>query len=244
MKVPNVLLVEDDATSAAFLAEALASLPAQVDVAIDIAQACALATARRHSLWLVDAHLPDGDGLHCLRALRTMQGGSGRDTPALAITAGAPREELDTLCAGGFLEVLMKPVSIGLLHATVRRLLGDPGGVAEPAPAFAGGGKLPVWEQERALAAIGGNAGSLAKLRGLFLQELPLQREQLQQAQASDDAGAIAALLHKLRASCGFVGAARLARAVEALSRAPLDAAALRDFFHAVEDTLAAADQS
>jgi DNA-binding response OmpR family regulator len=239
MKQPRVLLVEDDATSAAFLAEALASLPAQVDVAGDIAQAIALARAGPHSLWLVDAHLPDGDGLDCLGALRAL-----REVPALAITAGAPREELDALCAGGFLEVLMKPVSVGLLHATVRRLLGDPAGVAEPAAAFTGCGKLPVWEQEHALAAIGGNAGSLAKLRGLFLQELPLQREQLQRAQALGDAGAIAALLHKLRASCGFVGAARLGRAVEALSHSPLDAAALRNFGFAAEDTLATVDHS
>lgn len=244
MKAPSLLLVEDDATSAAFLAEALASLPAQVEVAGDIAQACAFASAKPHSLWLVDAHLPDGGGLDCLRALRAVYAGSARDTPALAITAGAPREELDALCAGGFLEVLMKPVAIALLHATVRRMLGAPGAVAEPPAAFVGGGKLPVWEQEHALAAIGGNAGSLAKLRNLFLQELPLQRDQLQQAQTSHDADAIAALVHKLRASCGFVGAARLARAVDALSRAPFDAAALRDFGHAVEDTLAAADQS
>jgi len=164
--------------------------------------------------------------------------------PALAITAGAPREELDALCAGGFLEVLMKPVSVALLHGTVRRLLGEKAGVAEPAAGLIVGGKLPVWENERALAAIGGNAGSLAKLRALFLQELPQQREQLQQAQARGDAAAIGALLHKLRASCGFVGAARLARAVEALSRSPLDGAGLRDFGFAADDTLAAADQS
>ena len=239
MEALRLLLVEDDATSAAFLAEALAALPAQVDVAGDIARACSLAQAGRHALWLVDAHLPDGDGLDCLRTLREFG-----DTPALAITAGAPRAELDALCAGGFLDVLMKPVSIDLLHGTVRRLLGDAAGVAEPAAAFGGGGKLPVWERERALAAIGGNAGSLAKLRGLFLQELPLQRDQLRQAQASGDAHAVADVLHKLRASCGFVGAARLARAVEALSRAPLDGAALRAFVFAAEDTLAAADQS
>src|SRR5436190_24233498 len=79
----------------------------------------------------------------------------------------------------------MKPVSVALLHGTVRRLLGGHAGVAEPAASSPGfGGKLPIWEQERALAAIGGNAASLAKLRGLFLLELPLQREQLQQAQA------------------------------------------------------------
>jgi len=243
MEAPRLLLVEDDATSAAFLAEALSALPAQVEVAGSIAQARALASASTHSLWLVDAHLPDGDGLDCLRALRAASGRALRDTPALAITAGAAREQLDALCAGGFLEVLMKPVSMALLQGTVRRLLGQAGGVAERPSAAVRGGKLPAWEQQRALAAIGGNAESLAKLRRLFLEELPGQLVQLQQAQARADAGAASALLHKLRASCGFVGAARLAAAVEALARSPLDAVALREFGFAAEDTLAAGDQ-
>src|SRR6478735_4498934 len=154
----KLLLVEDDGTSATFLLEALALLPAQVELAGSIGRARELAFNARHDLWLVDAHLPDGDGLACRRALRAM-----RDTPALAITAGAPAAELDALCAGGFVEVLLKPVSIALLQATVRRVLA----IAAPelpearieAPA---GGKQPVWEQQRALAAIGGNATSLA----------------------------------------------------------------------------------
>jgi DNA-binding response OmpR family regulator len=238
MEAPTLLLVEDDATSAAFLAEALTALPALVEVAGSIAQARVLASASTHSLWLVDAHLPDGDGLDCLRALRAL-----RDTPALAITAGAPRGQLDALCAAGFLEVLMKPVSIALLHATVRRLLGQADGRAARHVASARDGKLPTWEQQRALAAIGGNAESLAKLRRLFLDELPGQREQLHVAHARADAGAASALLHKLRASCGFVGAARLAAAVEVLARSPLDAGALREFGFATEDTLASGDQ-
>ena len=234
---PTLLLVEDDETSAAFLAEALARLPARVDVATDIAQATALAADKHHDLWLVDAHLPDGHGLDCLRALRAR-----RAAPALAITAGAPVAELEALCAGGFAEVLLKPVSIALLQGTVRRLL-DGEAMARPLPASAAarsGGKLPAWEQERALAAIGGNAASLAKLRQLFLAELPGQREQLAQAQSRGDSGAVAALVHKLRASCGFVGAARLAQAVQALAAAPLDPGALRDFEFAAEDTLSA----
>jgi DNA-binding response OmpR family regulator len=240
MHASRLLLVEDDATSAAFLAEALAALPAQVDVAGDIAQALALARGARHSLWLVDAHLPDGDGLACLRALR---GAGGRDTPALAITAGAAREDLDALCAGGFLEVLMKPVSLALLHGTVLRLLGQGIDSSQAAAAPSPEGKLPVWEQQRALAAIGGSAEALARLRVLFLAELPQQRAQLRAAQELGDAAAIAAIVHRLRASCGFVGAARLARAVEALAARPLDTSCLREFGFASEDTLAAGAQ-
>ena len=236
---PRLLLVEDDATSAAFLAEALAGMPARVDVAGNIAQACTLAAAATHALWLVDAHLPDGDGLACLHALREIA-----DAPALAITAGAPRRELDALCAAGYLEVLMKPVSIAVLEATVRRLLGDDTAPPRPAsPPRPGFGKLPVWEQERALAAIGGNAGALSKLRSLFLAELPAQREEMRQAQREGDSAAVRALVHKLRAGSGFTGAARLARTLEALHADPLDAQALRDFGCAADDTLGASPQ-
>jgi DNA-binding response OmpR family regulator len=226
---PRLLLVEDDATSQAFLAEALGALPATVDVAGDIAEACAHAAANTHALWLVDAHLPDGDGLECLRALRAI----GGDVPALAVTAASGSAAIDALCAGGFLEVIPKPVGIALLQATVRRLLGEvpraPYRVSEP-------GKLPVWDEARALAAIGGNREALAALRELFLAELPAARAGIEAAIAVGDAGAVKAQLHKLQAGAGFVGAARMARAIRALSGAPLDAGALEAFTWAVED--------
>lgn len=224
----RLLLVEDDPTSQAFLREALIALPARVDVAGDIGEARALAQAAPHALWLVDAHLPDGDGLACLHALRQLG-----TTPALAITAAGPGEDVAALCAGGFLEVLTKPVSVALLQATVRRLLGDtpraPFRIGEP-------GKLPLWDEARALAAIGDNPKALLALRGLFLGELPAARASVETAIAAGDVDAARAHLHKLQAGAGFVGAARLSRAIRALSGAPLDVGALEAFSWAVED--------
>lgn len=226
----RLLLVEDDETSRYFIAEALRGLPAIVDEAADIAQALQLATASRHDLWLVDAHLPDGDGADCLQALRRLQ-----LAPALAITAGASREELDQLCSCGYLEVLLKPVSIALLQATVLRLLGRTLPYSSPMAHD----KAPSWDEERASAAIGGNHGSMLALRRIFLEELPLLRTQVLAAHASRDGAALGAVLHKLKASCGFVGAARLLQAVLALDHAPDDDTLARDFANAVEDTLA-----
>lgn len=226
---PRLLLVEDDPVSRSFLGEALADLPAVVDAARDIAEALRLASANRHALWLIDAHLPDGDGSDCLRSLRRLH-----DAPALAITAGASREELDGLCSSGFIEVLLKPVSIALLQATVKRLLGEEvDSVREPA-----GGKLPVWDEARALAAIGGSRASLQALRKLFLDELPTLHQQVIDARGHGDVQSMQAFLHKLKAGCGFVGAARLARTVAALSQDPMDADALRRFGFAVSDAL------
>ena len=226
----RLLLVEDDPTSRYFLSEALRALPAVVDEATDIGQALQVASATAHDLWLVDAHLPDGDGAACLRSLRQCG-----DTPALAITAGASREELDQLCSCGYLEVLLKPVSIALLQSTVLRLLGR--GPASAPPLVQG--KLPVWDEARALAAIGGSHGSLMALRRIFLDELPILRAQALAARAARDDTALAMVLHKLKASCGFVGAARLLRAVEALDRSPADARLAAEFDNAADDALA-----
>lgn len=225
----RLLLVEDDPISCSFISEALEALPAHVDTAPNIAQALAHARDHGHALWLIDAHLPDGDGCDCLRALRQVS-----ETPALAVTAGASREELDRLCSAGFLEVLLKPMSIALLQGTVMRLIGTP----MESPALAEGGKLPIWDEARALAAIGGSHGALQNLRLMFLEELPLLREQLFLAQRAGDCQAMGAVLHKLSASCGFVGAARVAKAVDALAREPLDVAALRRFDFAATDAL------
>ncbi len=227
----HLLLVEDDAVSRSFLEEALRQFPARVDAAEDIAQSLRFARRSLHSLCLVDVHLPDGDGVACLRALREVT-----HAPALAITAGASRNELDALCAAGFSEVLMKPVSVAILHGTVRRLLHGTASIVAQ-----GGGKTAVWDEAHALAAVGGKLDSLLALRQMFLAELPLQCSQLAQGHASQDGAVIAALLHKLKASCRFVGATRLAGCVDALALAPLDSAALLAFQHAAQDAIHAA---
>ena len=226
----RLLLVEDDPISRSFLKDALGNVPAVVDSTSDIASAVVLASLHIHALWIVDAHLPDGDGIDCLRALRSIH-----DTTALAITAGTAREELDGLCDAGFVEVLCKPVSVALLCATVRRLAGHaPQSIREPSP-----GKLPVWDEQQALSAIGGDRAALLKLRGLFQAELPSLLDGLQSARHAGNAQAADAVLHKLKASCGFVGAARLSRAVDALAQSPLDAQLAQLFDFAAQDALA-----
>lgn len=231
LPVPRLLVVEDDPISRSFLEDALSALPAEVDTAADIVGALVLARRNDYALWLVDAHLPDGDGLECLRELRRLA-----QTPALAVTAGVGREELDDLCAGGFLEVMLKPVSVSVLQASVRRLLRRAEArVREPQAQ----GKLPIWDEGRALAALGGNREALDKLRRMFQAEIPLLREQAGEARAARDSVALRAVLHKLKASCGFVGASRLLQAVNTLFDAPLDAQPWEDFEHAAADALA-----
>lgn len=203
---PRLLLLEDDPVSAAFLRQALARLPAE------IAHAGTLAAARRlaepgQALWLFDVRLPDGHGGELLQELR----GRGLAVPALALTAEDQPEALEALRRSGFLRVLAKPVSAGQLLGAVRECL------ALPAPA---------WDDDKALSALGGSQRAVDSLRTLFLAELPGQAEAISAALASGDEAHAQAQLHRLKASCGFVGAVALLQAVTALSRTPADAGA------------------
>ena len=229
---PRILLVEDDPVSRAFLLAALEALPAQVEVAADCADARRLAAAAPHALYLIDANLPDGSGAALLAELR-----QAAQVPALAHTASHDRADLDRLLAAGFAEALTKPIAPAALHAAVRRALGR-AAVADGERPHYDGGALPVWDDAAALAALRGQHTHVQALRRLFLDELAAQRLAVDAAVAAGDADGAGQVLHRLRASCGFVGAARLAQAVVALQAAPDSPLALRRFDAAVDDVL------
>jgi len=236
ISLPRILLLEDDPVSAAFLSAAIEALPAQVDVAGTLAEARALASAHMHDLWLFDANLPDGRGADLLAELR----GCGIAVTALAHTADARRDELDALIDAGFEEVLQKPLSVAQLQGAIRRFCGQ-GAPAEADRAqrdAARCGKLPVWDDDAALRALNGHRAHVDAMRDLFVQELPLVSLRVSVALASRDTTALSDELHKLRASCGFVGAARLGGAVAHLRDAPASADAAKQFEAALQDTL------
>lgn len=218
--LPRVLLVEDDQVSAAFLQEAIAAYPAAVEVAASLAAARRLAEGSGYDLLLIDGRLPDGTGGELLAQLRA----SGIAAPALAHTAGLDDASRAALLAQGFVEALGKPLGLDAVRAALARHL-------PPPPAS-------DWNDAVALAALGGDPAHVQALRGLFLAELPGQRARIAAAHAAGDAAALRGELHRLTASCGFVGAARLADAVAGLQATPGDANALRAFETAVDALL------
>jgi len=220
-----VLLVEDDPISLGFFQAALEPLAIRLDSADTMAAALARARDTRHDLYLIDAHLPDGSGSALLSQLRALQLG----TPALAHTADAgatPR-----LLAEGFLNVLIKPLPASELQQQVRRALPARPGLEAAHLDLAAGSD---WDEAAALAALNGQQHHLNALRELFLSELPGTRDAVDTALRQQDEPALRSHLHRLQASCGFVGAARLAQAVRELKGAPQSTAARHQFHDAV----------
>lgn len=231
----RLLLVEDDPTSQGFLRAAARALPAEVDVAASVADALALAVRNPYDAWLIDAHLPDGTGAALLDRLRA----EGLKAPALAHTAAHERSALSGLRAAGFARAVSKPVSAAAWQAAIRGVLTARRAPAPPVPPPWSGTEPPaVWDRAAALAAIGGDARNAEALRALFLAELPATRDAIVRA-AAGDLPAMRDALHRLRASCGFVGAQRLGAAVVALETAPDAPDRLQAFAESVDTTLA-----
>ena len=236
---PRVLLVEDDPTTRLYLATIVRELPAEVDCADCLTAARALADAHSYDLWLVDAQLPDGSGSDLLAQLRARH----PSVPALAHTASTDPALRAQLIATGFAEVLVKPLSAAELQSAVQRALGST--VASAATAIiAADGEPPLWDDEAAARAMNFNPAHVEGLRRLFLDELPHAHQAVITAARDGDVAAMNSGLHKLRASCGFVGAARLAAAVAALQLQPRSASHVACFDVVAQATAGAAQSS
>ncbi len=229
---PRLLLVEDDPASRAFMAAVIAQYPADVDTAGSVGAALTLATTRSYTLWLFDSRLPDGSGIDLLSRLRRQ----GDPTPAVAHTASRDPDEHAALAQAGFLSTLTKPFAAIELREAIAAALGTSmSDSAQPAPS---GSEPLVWDDESALAAMNGSQEHVTILRELFLSELPAQRDGVLRALRRGDVDAARDTLHRLKASCGFVGALRLKSAVESLDAAPDDTAAADFFNETVRRTL------
>lgn len=114
----NVLVVEDDAETSAFVSRALTRERMRVTTAADCAQAEGAMVAADFDVLVLDVMLPDGSGLDLCRRLRE----ASSAVPVLFLSAkGAVAARVDGLSAGGD-DYLPKPFALRELVARVRAL--------------------------------------------------------------------------------------------------------------------------
>jgi two-component system, OmpR family, response regulator len=115
----HLLVIEDDAEAAAFLAKGLRESGYTVDVAADGRDGLFQATEEKYDLLIVDRQLPHLDGLSIVQLLRR----KGDRVPVLVLSAfGSVDERIEGLRAGGD-DYLTKPFAFGELVARIEALL-------------------------------------------------------------------------------------------------------------------------
>ena len=114
----RILVIEDDAEAAAYLAKAFGEAGHAVDVASDGLEGYAMAQEGQHQVLIVDRMLPKLDGLSLIGGLRQQK----IDTPVLILSALAQVDDrVKGLRAGGD-DYLTKPYAFSELLARVEIL--------------------------------------------------------------------------------------------------------------------------
>ena len=117
---PDVLLAEDDSTSALVVAYLLERSGCRVQVAKNGREAVAAARSKRFRIIFMDCQMPEMDGLSATRELRRDPGAS-LGAAIIALTAGSPAGDREACIAAGMDDYLEKPLRAERLQMTLDR---------------------------------------------------------------------------------------------------------------------------
>ena len=118
----KLLVVEDDATTGAYIARGLREEGQSVDLVVSGREGLIQATGGNYDVLIVDRMLPEIDGMTLVKTLR----GAGNRTPVLFLTSlGSVEDRISGLNAGGD-DYLVKPFAFGELSARVAALARRP----------------------------------------------------------------------------------------------------------------------
>jgi two-component system cell cycle response regulator DivK len=121
--MPKILLVEDNEMNRDMLSRRLTRNGFEVVVAIDGAQAVAMAAAESPDLILMDMSLPVMDGLEATRQVKAAA--ATRSIPVIALTANALVEDRERALAAGCNDFDTKPVELPRLLEKIKNQLQD-----------------------------------------------------------------------------------------------------------------------
>ncbi len=118
----RLLVVEDDATTGAYITRGLREEGHSVDLVTNGREALIQATSGTYDVLVVDRMLPEIDGMTLVKTLR----GAGNHAPILFLTSlGSVEDRISGLNAGGD-DYLVKPFAFGELSARVAALARRP----------------------------------------------------------------------------------------------------------------------
>jgi len=178
-------------------------------------------------LILMDCNMPEMGGYEVTARIRNIEAAEGRHTPIVAMTANTQAGDLEKCLAAGMDDYLAKPITlIELRHMLERWLIQTIESRPEATKSAASAASLTddssldrtVFGKLREI--LGPN---LQQAVTPYLEDMPLNLEQLETAVEQKDADTVRSLAHTIKGSSGNLGATnmiQLARKVEELEQA------------------------
>ncbi len=221
----RLLLAEDDLINQEVALGLLRDTGFAVDLAVDGAQALALATSGNYALILMDMQMPDMDGVEATRRIRALPQGSS--VPIIAMTANAFADDRERCFVAGMNDFIAKPIDPVIVFATLlkwlpaqpltERLAVAVPAVVKTAPTLADADQLACLEHlsgfdvVRGLKAVHGNATRYLTLLQLLIEAHASDMNQLRASIVAGDRDTALRLAHKLKGAAATLGADALA---------------------------------
>ena len=115
----RVLVVDDSKVERNYLVGLLERLGTEADMTENCEDAVIRACEDEFDIMFIDYFMPDADGVHALKEIRSSENSLNRETPAIALGTADPVLGDDFFMMQGFLNYLEKPVDHEMLHAAL-----------------------------------------------------------------------------------------------------------------------------
>jgi len=115
------LLVEDDPTNQKVITKLLSTLNIQCDLANDGEQALLMAQSSAYQMIFMDLLMPKKNGYEATESIRTHKDSLNRQTPIIALTAMASRQDRDKCFQAGMDAYITKPIDFKILQDTTHK---------------------------------------------------------------------------------------------------------------------------
>ncbi|MBL9086132.1 MAG: response regulator [Planctomycetia bacterium] len=244
----RILVAEDNAVNQEVARRLLTGLGHEVTLASDGREAVTKADAECFDLVLMDIQMPHLDGYEAATTIRAHEAGTGRRVPIIALTASAIAGERERCVGAGMDDFLPKPIRLGSLEQTLRRVAEGAPPPPPPPPAASDEVVVPVEARAPAfdLSGLGlppeETAALVVDVARTFRENAPKVLAKLRAAAEAGDVAELARHAHSLKGACLNLRAPEAVADLAAIERAARGGDALvgRERLTAVEASIAA----
>ena len=215
----RILVADDNLVNQRLATSLLQRRGHRVTIANNGREALAAIDGETFDAVLMDVQMPEMGGFEATAGVRAREQGTDVHLPIIAMTAHAMKGDRERCLAAGMDEYITKPLDSKRLCAVVENLVG---GSASPEAPEAPAGEGSRSQYAAVLARVGGDAGLLAEICRLFIDDVPGHLEKIRAALDDRDGEALRRAAHAYKgAAANFEADAvvRAARQLEEMGR-------------------------
>ena len=207
----RILIAEDNTTNQLVAAGMLRMLGCSSGIAKNGMEAVTQWRDGGWDLILMDCAMPEMDGFQATATIRSLEAGTGRHTPIVAMTANTLPADIERAKIAGMDDHLPKPLTLETLSGRLEQWLNwhpAPQLAAEPASEATSNQPLDSGVLMRLREILGASVGEAIRP---FLEDVPRYLVELETAIADSNAGALRQVAHVIKGAASNLGAVALA---------------------------------